>query len=59
MIHIFGDSHAMFNFTNIKYNVKNNYISSIKENLNNYNNIKIIICCISPTMNHKINQYVL
>ena len=31
----------------------NNYINSINENLIGYQNIKIIICCIPPTMNQQ------
>lgn len=117
-IHIFGDSHAMYNFKNIKYidvinhwrasitmhrvgrdgmefinfklkDIKNgdiviyqfgevdcrcnigkqkllgreigeiisklieNYFISIKNNVNNYDKINIIICCIPPTMNQE------
>jgi len=115
MIHIFGDSHADFNFKNIKYNnvknnckysitmhrvgrdkldlspygvmnndiiiyqigevdcrchigkqlllgrqlneiiyeLVNNFTNSIKDNLQKYNNLKIIVCCIPPPMNRE------
>lgn len=118
MIHIFGDSHANFNFRNIKYNnvinhyqnsitlfrvgrdklnfinfkynnirdndiviyqfgevdcrchigrqllagrkldeiineLIENYIISIKENMKDFKNLKIIICCAPPTMHQE------
>ncbi len=40
-------------FETIINELVNNFIDSIKENLNNYNNLKIIICCIPPPMNQQ------